>query len=138
MEALRQKRYAEAERLAAAAVRTAPLDGQGWVMLGEALQHQGFGYAARRVFDRAWLLDPEAAWVPRVHAALQQVPDGSPRGDVEALLQVKPVTVAAAIIAGNEERCIARCLQSLQGAIDEIVLIDSSTDAPRPLRSNSR
>ncbi|WP_179232979.1 glycosyltransferase family 2 protein [Paenibacillus rigui] len=128
VDALRQGHYAEAEQLAAALVRQEPLDGQGWVLLGEALQQQGFGLAARRVFDRAWLLDPEAAWVTRVHAALQQVPDGSPRGDVDALLQVEPVTVAAVIIAGNEERCIARCLRSLQGAVDEIVVIDSSSD----------
>ncbi|MFH5186806.1 glycosyltransferase [Paenibacillus sp. TAB 01] len=38
------------------------------------------------------------------------------------------MTVAAAIIAGNEARCIARCLESLAGAVDEIVLIDSSSD----------
>lgn len=126
--ALQERRYADAEASALGAVRTAPLDAQGWVLLGEALLHQGFGLAARAVFDRAWLLDPEAAWVPDVHAALQRVQPGPPRSDIDALLRVKPVRVAAGIIAGNEEAVIDRCLRSLQGAVDEIVLVDSSTD----------
>ena len=127
-DALLRQKYPEAERLAAAALQLSRLDGQLWLMLGEALLHQGFGHAARAVFDRAWLLDPEASWITRVQAALQKTPDGPARSGIGALLQVKPVTVAAAIIAGNEARCIARCLESLAGAVDEIVLIDSSSD----------
>lgn len=41
-----------------------------------------------------------------------------------------PVTITAVIITQNEERNIGRCLQSLQGVADEIVVVDSgSTDA---------
>jgi glycosyltransferase involved in cell wall biosynthesis len=128
IEALQRRRYSEAEALAKQLIRLAPLEGQGWVLLGEALLHQGFGLAARAVFDRAWILDPEAAWVPPVWELLERSAEGTPRSDIDALLQVKAVRVAAAIIAGNEEHCIERCLRSLGDAVDEIVLIDSSSD----------
>ncbi|MFH5186807.1 hypothetical protein ACHHV8_31795 [Paenibacillus sp. TAB 01] len=57
-DALLRQKYPEAERLAAAALQLSRLDGQLWLMLGEALLHQGFGHAARAVFDRAWLFGP--------------------------------------------------------------------------------
>jgi tetratricopeptide (TPR) repeat protein len=128
VEALQRRRYSEAEALAKQLIRLTPLEGQGWVLLGEALLHQGFGLAARDVFERAWILDPEANWVKPVGELLLRAEDGALRNDINALLQVKPVKVAAGIIAGNEERCIERCLSSLEGAVDEIVLVDSSTD----------
>jgi hypothetical protein len=38
-------------------------------------------------------------------------------------------TVSACLIARNEERCLDRCLTSLRGAVDEIVVVDTgSTD----------
>ncbi len=38
-------------------------------------------------------------------------------------------TISAVIITMNEERNIGRCLDSLQGMVDEVVVIDSgSTD----------
>ncbi|MEK8128530.1 glycosyltransferase [Paenibacillus filicis] len=126
---LQHGRYAEAEREAMAEIRQAPLAPQTWSLLGEALMHQGFGLAARRAFDRAWLLDPQADWVDGVHRHLEDVPAGPFREDVELLLQPKKVSVAIGIIAKNEERVIARCLSSLGSAADEIVLVDSgSTD----------
>ena len=42
---------------------------------------------------------------------------------------MKKVSISAVIITFNEERNIERCLQSLQGLADEIVIVDSySTD----------
>lgn len=42
----------------------------------------------------------------------------------------EPIRLSAVIIAYNEERHLARCLQSLQGVADEVVVVDSgSTDA---------
>lgn len=123
------RRYTEAERLGTAHVRQYPIDGQGWVLLGEALMMQGYGHAAESLFNRAYLLDPEAKWMPHMKQELNRVPGGAGRPDIEALLQVPKITVTAAIIVKNEERCIERCLNSILGAFDEIIVVDSgSTD----------
>ncbi|MDQ1911345.1 glycosyltransferase [Paenibacillus sp. GD4] len=127
--ALQEKRFEEAEEQALGEISKAPLIPQAWVLLGEALLHQGFGSAARKVFHRAWLLDPEAEWITAVEQAVRQAPAGQDRADINQLLQVKKVTVTIGIIARNEERSIARCLESLKGAADEIILVDcESTD----------
>lgn len=122
--ALQQRRFHEAETGAIAEIRKAPLVPQIWVLLGESLLHQGFGHAARKAFDRAWMLDPQADWVGSVRRTLAQTPLGEPRPDIDELLRVKRVSVTIGIIVRDEERVIQRCLSSLQGAADEIVLID--------------
>ena len=44
------------------------------------------------------------------------------------------MTVSVALIAKNEERTIGRCLRSIQGAVDDIVVVDTgSTDATRTI-----
>ena len=63
IEDLKQRRYKAAEIAAKDLIRLNSLDAQVWVFLGEALMHQGYGDAANKVFQRAWLLDPEATWV---------------------------------------------------------------------------
>ncbi len=131
LQSLQNKQFREAEQQAAALLKRQPRLAQAWVYLGEALLRQGCGRSARAVFERASLLDPQAAWTDSVHAALQHVPDGPVRAEVDQLLWVKPVTVAAAIMTQNEERCIERCIRSLLDvdAVDEILVIDStSTD----------
>ncbi|MBO9596490.1 MAG: glycosyltransferase, partial [Cohnella sp.] len=124
-----ERRYAEAERLGKIHVQQFPIDGQGWVLLGEALLLQGFGDAASLLFNRAYLLDPEAKWMPQMQSELERAPGGGHRADIEQLLRVPVKTIAAAIIVKDEERCIERCLDSIQSAVDEIVVVDSgSTD----------
>ncbi|WP_159883632.1 glycosyltransferase family 2 protein [Paenibacillus puerhi] len=126
---LKQQRYADAEREATLSIRQQPLAPQSWTLLAEALLHQGFGSAAKRAFGRAWLLDPQADWVAHVHRHLEHAPPGPRREDIELLLRTKPVSLAIGIIARDEERTIARCLASVRGAADEIILVDSgSTD----------
>jgi tetratricopeptide (TPR) repeat protein len=135
--ALQEKRYEEAEKLATASLRQSPLQAQAWVHLGEALLHQGFGDAARHVFERAWLLDPQAAWVPSVQRALADVAPGQPRPDVHALLRVPSVKVTAAVMTSNDARTIVRCVRSLIDSVDEIVILDSdSTDGTLELIQN--
>jgi len=124
----RAKRFREAEDVCKQLVRANPLDAQGWVLLAEALMHQGFGHAAQRLFNRAWLLDPQAAWVEPVTKALKSIPKGDERFDIEGLLHVPRVTITAAVLAGDEEQSIADCLSSLLGAVDEIVVFPTSTD----------
>jgi glycosyltransferase involved in cell wall biosynthesis len=38
------------------------------------------------------------------------------------------VTVSAALIVKNEERVLARCLESIKGAVDEIVIVDTGSE----------
>ncbi|WP_409343492.1 glycosyltransferase [Paenibacillus sp. MBLB4367] len=129
---LQERDFAGAERSAGALLREFPLDAQCWVFLGEALLHRGYGGMAGLAFDRARLLDPHAAWTDDAKAAVGQAPAGDMRIDIEVLLDVPRVTVAAAILAKDEIRCIERCLNSLQGAVDEIVVVDcGSTDGTR-------
>ncbi|MGO4495984.1 glycosyltransferase [Paenibacillus sp. 2RAB27] len=87
--------------------------------------------AAKLVFDRAWLLDPQAKWVNNIYKSIQQLPQGEPRQDIRDLLVVPKVTVTAAILSHNEAENIAKCIVALHGAVDEILLIDSSTDDTR-------
>lgn len=47
------------------------------------------------------------------------------------------ISISAVIITFNEERNIARCLDSLQGVVDEIVVVDSySTDQTKAICGN--
>jgi glycosyltransferase involved in cell wall biosynthesis len=121
---LKEQKYKEAEEGAIREIRKAPLLAQGWVLLGEALMHQRFGTAAKKAFDRAWLLDPEADWVLSVYKALQHTPLGPERHDINEMLHYKKVTVTIGIIVRDEERSIRRCLECIQGAADDIVLVD--------------
>ncbi|MGO4272096.1 glycosyltransferase, partial [Paenibacillus sp. TAF58] len=128
IEHLQQQHFKEAEVEAKDLVRSNPLEAQAWVFLGESLMRQGYGLTAKRVFNRAWLLDPEAAWVKSVYEALEHTTDGEERVDIEGMLHVPKVTVAAAILARNEEQRIEACITALYEAVDEIILVDSSTD----------
>ena len=126
---LMNKQFKDAEKLAVAMVSRDPLHAQGWVFLGEALMLQGYKETATRVFERAQLMDPEAAWSEAVFHFLEKLKPDIPRYDIEMLLEVEPVTVSAAMIVRNEERSLARCLEQLQHAVDEIVIVDTgSTD----------
>jgi len=124
---LLQGRFKQAEQAAIERLREDPLNGQCWVYLGESLLRQDCGSAARRVFERAWLLDPQAAWVPAVQQALSDTPSGPVRATIDALLAVPRTTVAAAVMTANDAGTIERCMKSLLNAVDEIVVIDSSS-----------
>lgn len=127
---LKDKQYVQAEELAIEFLHLTKIVPQGWVFLGEALLRQGFKHAAQRVFQRALLLDPLGAWEQAVTTELDKLEDDEPRADIEALLEVKKVTVSAAMIVKNEERCICRCIDSIVDAVDEIIVLDTgSTDS---------
>ncbi|WP_171683578.1 glycosyltransferase family 2 protein [Paenibacillus planticolens] len=125
---IQANKFMEAESELKQAISRNSLNAQLWVLLGETLLLQNYGKAAKKAFDRAWLLDPQAQWVNHIYEGLQHVPLGEPRPDIDQLLQVPKVTVAAAILTYNEAANIAGCIQALLGAVDEIIVIDSSTD----------
>lgn len=121
--------FAAAELLSIQYIKAFPAAAQGWFFLAQSLLERQQGAMAQMAFQRAWMLYPEANWVQSVFAALKQSEMGQLREDILELLKVKKVTVTAAIMVRNEERCIDRCLQSLIGAVDEIVVMDTgSTD----------
>lgn len=126
-QALKEGRYAEAEQQAIVSLRKNPWSAQGWLFLGESLLQQGYGTAADAAFNRASLLDPQGPWLKTVQTKLNEAPPGKTRPDIARLLATKKVSVAAAIMTFNEERSIERCLRSLLGAVDEIIVLDSSS-----------
>lgn len=117
--------FIKAEKLSVDYLSKNPLSAQNWLYLAEALAFQGYGETAQKVFQRAWLLDPQAVWVKQAQEDLREADLGKKREDIEKLLEVKKVTVSAAIIVKNEENHIAKCLENLVKAVDEIVIVDT-------------
>lgn len=131
---LQKQEYFLAEQRSKEHIRNHPLEAQGWAYLGEALLSRGFGAAARAVFERARLLDPEATWMLSISKELDKREEGPERYDVELLLKTDKVKVSGAVLVRNGEAAIERCIRSLQGAVDEIVVLDyGSTDRTIPI-----
>ncbi|MET1175128.1 glycosyltransferase [Paenibacillus amylolyticus] len=122
--------YHLAELAAKKHVQEFPIDGQGWLLFGEAMMKQGKGKTAQFLFERALFLDPKAQWMQFMQSELQKVlRDEVVSEDIEMLLSTPKVTISAALIIKDEERSIERCIQSIIGAVDEIIVVDSgSTD----------
>ena len=117
--------FIHAEKLSVELIKANPLNAQVWLYLAEALAFQGYGQTAQKVFERAWLLDPQAIWVEQAQADLKQEDLGITRKDIEDLLIIKKVTLSAAIIVKNEEEHINHCLRNLVPAVDEIIIVDT-------------
>jgi len=135
--AFRDGRWEEAIAVAGRMIETSPYASQGWVSLAQILLKLSDREGSLAAIRRGMLLDPEGDWHDALLSEAGRL--GSPErigraeqplaASVERLLRVRPATVCAAILAKNEERCIARCLDSLAGAVDEIVVLDTgSTD----------
>lgn len=133
---LQQGQCSDAMPLIKAEIAEFPLRPQGWVFLGNALEMLNRPYEALSAYRRGWLLNPTAPWAA---SAMERLKDAEPTALASWLadiLSVPPVTVTAAIIARNEERCIARCLESLQGAVDDVIVVDTgSTDDTKAIAS---
>lgn len=125
---LRRGRWQSAQTRASRGLRHYPASAQLWVFLGESLEQQGKRDAAWAAYERGWMLDPAASWLPDVKKRLSGVSDRV-TDEIEALLQVPNVTVTAAIIARNESETINEVIASLRPAVDEVLVIDTgSTD----------
>lgn len=126
---LQEQEFHQAEQAVIAKLKHDPLHAQWWVFLGEALLHQGYKEAAAQVFDRAWLLDPDAAWVKSVYTHLATMEDRLPRFDIEALLAWSPVPVTAIITVDQTAANLARTINSLSQAVDAMIvlIIDKKT-----------
>ena len=128
-DALVSGNFPAAEKMAADEIRRNKTDAQSWLFLTQALTFQGYGKSAAKTMERAWLLDPQAVWVPRVKVDLEKENRGLERDGIDELLKVKDVTVCAAMIVRDEEGYLSECLSRLISAVDEIVIVDTgSTD----------
>ncbi|NMP23567.1 glycosyltransferase family 2 protein [Sulfobacillus harzensis] len=128
-QALRQQDWRGAETVCREVLGRNRVEAQAWVFLGEALEHQGQGPAAWRCFERAWILDPQAAWVPRAINRLKDQQVGGIPLWLDDLLSVPPVRVVGAILARDEAENIGRCIRALRPAVDSVVVVDTgSTD----------
>lgn len=110
-------------------VKQNPLNAQAWVYIGDALDKLGRPYESWQAYRRGWLLDPSAAWAIPIQKRLQNSTPTKLDEWLTKALTPPQVTIAAVIIAKDEERSIKRCIESLTAAVDEIILIDTgSTD----------
>ena len=128
-ELLLARKFQDALAMSKQAVREHPRQAQFYVFLAECLEQTGQAQYAWPVYERAWMLDPQAAWLPDVRARVEKKTAKKLPDWLSDLLTVPTVRIAAAVIAKNEERTIAACLNALKSAVDQIVVIDTgSTD----------
>ncbi|WP_163151610.1 glycosyltransferase family 2 protein [Anoxybacillus sp. MB8] len=128
-EDLLNRRYTTAKERSLSLLKKFPFSPQAWVFLGESLYHLNFKHEAKKVFERAELLDPQGGWIDAIKKLDYSAKQSNFSEEIADLLKLPKVTVAAAILVKNEERCIERCITSILPAVDEVVVIDTgSTD----------
>jgi glycosyltransferase involved in cell wall biosynthesis len=104
-----------------------PRSGQAWVFVGELSERLGKPFQAWQAYRRGWLLDPQASWVADVRARFVGV-ETLPFDDwFQQLYEVRVPSISAAVIMKDEAANIVRCVSSLQGAVDEIVVVDTGS-----------
>lgn len=115
-------RYACVERL-----KGDPLDVQAWTFLGQAMVGLRRGRMAELCFRRALLFNPYAPWESDALRDAHAVSPGRDDRQVLGLLQVPHVPVSACVLTRDNENTIAECLYALQGAVDEIIVVDTGS-----------
>ncbi|MDB5098550.1 MAG: hypothetical protein JWM80_2971 [Cyanobacteria bacterium RYN_339] len=106
----------------------------GYQLLGVILAEMAQPGWAERCFAQALRLDPDYAAALESRLEMRARPPGRPLDDattrtVEALLALAEPTVSACLIVRNEQELLPRALASLQGWVNEIVVVDTgSTD----------
>jgi tetratricopeptide (TPR) repeat protein len=125
------KQYQKAKNLSASLLESNHLSAQLWVYLGESLELLGHKSQAWWAYERAWFLDAPATWAPQMCERLgPHRVNQPPEPWLATLLAAPKVSVAAAIIAKNEEEVIEETISRLLPAVDEIVVVDTgSTDS---------
>jgi glycosyltransferase involved in cell wall biosynthesis len=126
---LDERQLQQALELAKRLVRQEPRSVQGWILLGEALSRLNRQAESWLAYQRGALFDPLGIWFDQVRQRFIDTPPTEPAPWLARLLEVPKRTLTAAIVVRNEERSIRRCLASVAGVVDEIVLVDTgSTD----------
>jgi glycosyltransferase involved in cell wall biosynthesis/Tfp pilus assembly protein PilF len=129
---LSRKTPRDAWEAARAAIGARPFHPEAWLLLAEIAQAVGDSISARRCAEHARRLAP--GWKP-ARRFLNQRLKGNARVDwlqlPETLANDGSATerLTVCLIVRNEQDWIARCLDSVQGLADQIVVVDTgSTD----------
>lgn len=118
------------------AIELQPYNGEAFNVLGVALFQVGWFRTAELAFKKALEFDQDHATARenlmeclRMVREGLDVPEPPELEGVRALMQVKLPTVSLCMIVKNEEEFLDDCLASVQGAVDEICIVDTgSTD----------
>ena len=128
--ALNAGRIPEAWNLALEALRLRPFHPEAWVFLGEAAVQAGDFDLARRCARKAAALAPRWKTAKKLLSAIPGRP-GTPATHLAAppFRDGERPRLTICMIAKDEERFLGRCLESVRGLADQVVLVDTgSTD----------
>jgi glycosyltransferase involved in cell wall biosynthesis/Tfp pilus assembly protein PilF len=128
--ALNAGRIPEAWNLAIEALRIRPFHPEAWVFLGEAAVQAGDFELARRCARKAAALAPRWKTPKKLLSGIPGRP-GTPASQLAPapFRDGERPRLSICMIAKNEERFLGRCLESVRGLADQIVLVDTgSTD----------
>ncbi|SFU71387.1 glycosyltransferase family 2 protein [Alicyclobacillus macrosporangiidus] len=129
IELIKQRKFDSVRYAAIDRLTLNRIDAQAWTFLGQAMVGLKRGRMAKLCFERAALLDPFATWIQQAWRDAEAAGEGREDKAVLRLLEVPHVTVSACILTRDSSRTIRQCLEALQGAVDEIVVVDTgSTD----------
>ncbi|NGO37873.1 glycosyltransferase [Limisphaera ngatamarikiensis] len=124
------RRWAEAWRATLAAMSERPFHPEAWLLLAQIAQAVGAGRVARQCGERARRMAPGYA---AARQFLKRPLQGSMQPDwmrlPEGLMEGGRPRLSVGLIVRNEEAFLDRCLSSVRGVADQIVVVDTgSTD----------
>ncbi len=125
-------RFQEAISLIRRTLTAHRADPEAWVYLAQALEKTSFKDYAGLAYERAWILDPRAEWISRTPSYPPRVSVADAPSWLQELLNVPLLSLSAAIIARNEAQSLKRCLEAVQPAVDEIVVVDTGSEDQTP------
>ncbi|MHB1734080.1 MAG: glycosyltransferase [Ferrimicrobium acidiphilum] len=121
--------YSRARDRVVGLLKEDPRNAQAWIFAAEISERTGRPYQAWQGYRRAWLLDPHATWAGGIRDRLVSAREDELEDWFEGLFAVVVPSVAGAVIVKDEVQTIRSCIESLQGAVDELVVVDTgSTD----------
>lgn len=131
---MQENEFEVVEEKAILHIKENPNDYQAWVFLAEACMKQQYFEDAYEILERVRLVDPMANWTKKLLQDIESLLPNSKakKIDFASLIGLKEATVAAAMIIKNDRSNAERWYNSIKGAVDEIVIIDTgSTDGTK-------
>jgi tetratricopeptide (TPR) repeat protein len=122
--ALKRQAFADARKFALAAIARESWMISHWQLLGAALSAEGRDGDARDVYERIESLCPKD---PRALEALRHLKHSPCSAAITMLVRSAPTQprLSVCLIVKGDEPHLERCLQSLHGVHDELVVIDT-------------
>lgn len=131
---LQKRQYQVLEQKALKAIKEDRHHYQLWVFLAQALAEQSYIQDAYEILQRVRLVDPMATWIAdQLNEFETLLKTSKPKKQkFDELISLKNATVAVAMIVKNERLNTERWYNSIKGAVDEIVIVDTgSTDGTK-------